>query len=100
MAGSKEGTTGDPEAIAVEALGFIAGDQRLFERFCGLTGLSAGEMRAAAAEPGFLSGVLEFVTAHEATLMAFCEASGHAPQRVVDAGSALAGGRGREWDSL
>ena len=69
----------------------------LFSRFCGVTGLSADEMRAAANEPGFLGGVLDFLTAHEPTLMAFCESSAQPPERVARAGQ-LIGGNGQAGD--
>ena len=86
-----EATREVAEAIAVEALGFIASDPILFDRFCGVTGLSADEMRAAASEPGFLGGVLDFVTAHEPSLMAFCDSSGQPPERVARAGHLIGG---------
>ncbi|MCK5931257.1 MAG: DUF3572 domain-containing protein [Fulvimarina manganoxydans] len=88
---TSEATREVAEAIAVEALGFIASDPILFDRFCGVTGLSAGEMRAAASEPGFLGGVLDFVTAHEPTLMAFCERSERSPELVARAGHLIGG---------
>ena len=87
-----------PEAIAIDALTYIASDERLFSRFCGLTGLSAEEMRTAASEPGFLAGVLEFVTAHEPTLIAFSQESGHAPQTIAAAERALPGGQSQDWN--
>ncbi|MDY8109517.1 DUF3572 domain-containing protein [Fulvimarina sp. 2208YS6-2-32] len=87
----------DPAAIAIEALTYIASDERLFERFCAITGLSAEDVRKAASEPGFLAGVLEFVTAHEPTLMAFSQACGHAPETIAAAQRALPGGQPQEW---
>lgn len=84
---------GEAEDLAVEALGFIAGDETLLLRFLNLTGIRASDIRDAAREPGFAAGVLQFLCAHEPTLLAFCEASGIAPDRVVAAKQLLPGGR-------
>ena len=46
-------------------------------------------MRSAAAEPGFLAGVLDFILAHEPTLIRFCEQTGIDPQTVAGARRAL-----------
>jgi hypothetical protein len=77
------------EKIAVQALGFIAGDPELLPRFLALTGIEASSIRRAASEPGFLAGVLNFIVAHEPTLMRFAEQSGIAPAKVTAALRAL-----------
>jgi len=80
------------EAIAIAALGFVAADPVLLPRFLAITGIEAGAIRRAAAEPGFLAGVLQFLMAHEPTLAAFCAASGEeaAPIAPADVAAALA----------
>jgi hypothetical protein len=83
---------GDAEDIATAALGFIAGDPTLLRRFLDLTGIEPSGIRRAAGEPGFLAGVLRFVTAHEPTLMAFAEAEGIDPARIAAAARNLPGG--------
>ncbi|WP_173931592.1 DUF3572 domain-containing protein [Chelativorans sp. Marseille-P2723] len=75
----------EAEAIGVRALGFIASDPQLLPRFLAITGIEAGEIRRAANEPGFLAGVLQFVLAHEPTLLAFSEAAGVEPPDVAAA---------------
>lgn len=82
------------EATAIEALGFIAADEKLLPRFLSITGIEAHSIREAAREPGFLAGVLDFILAHEPTLMAFCEASGRDPASIGAARHKLAGGGG------
>ena len=62
----------DAEALAIQALAFVAGD-----------------IRAAAREPGFLAGVLQFILAHEPTLMRFAAETGADPARVAAACRAL-----------
>ena len=77
------------EELAVAALGFVAADPELLPRFLALSGIDAGEIRRAAAEPGFLAGVLEFILAHEPTLDAFCATTGAEHARVPAALRAL-----------
>ncbi len=50
----------DAEAIAIEALAWLAQDKDLLPRFLSLTGIEATSIRQAALEPGFLAGVLQF----------------------------------------
>lgn len=82
------------EQIGVEGLTFIASDPQLLQRFLAITGIEAADIRRAAATPGFLAGVLQFITAHEPTLMQFAEASGRDPASVTKALAALPFGDG------
>ncbi len=77
------------EALAIEALGFIASDPELLPRFLAITGIEAQAIRQAAREPGFLAGVLQFIAAHEPTLLQFSEQTGTPPQAVTAALRAL-----------
>ena len=72
----------DAEAIAVSGLIFVANDPILLPRFLAITGIEASAIRDAAREPGFLAGVLQFILAHEPTLLAFSEQEGVAPGAV------------------
>ncbi|MBO6716660.1 MAG: DUF3572 domain-containing protein [Rhizobiaceae bacterium] len=82
------------EALAIEALAFIASDDKLLPRFLAITGIEASDIRRAAATPGFLAGVLQFIAAHEPTLVQFAEATGHAPDSVNRALAVLPFGDG------
>ncbi|WP_378950805.1 DUF3572 domain-containing protein [Mesorhizobium sp. ANAO-SY3R2] len=77
------------EALAVQALGFVASDPELLPRFLAITGIEAQHIRRAAIEPGFLAGVLQFILAHEPTLLRFSEEAGIAPGEVGKAARAL-----------
>jgi len=91
-AGAPTISRGDAETLAIEALGFIASDAALMPRFLAMSGIEADRIRRAAAEPGFLAGVLDFLMAHEPSLMAYCEATGTDPGAVGRARRALPGG--------
>lgn len=77
------------EALAINALAFVANDAELLPRFLAITGIEASSIRRAATEPGFLAGVLQFILAHEPTLMRFCEETGTPPASVNKALRAL-----------
>lgn len=82
----------DAPSIAIAALSWLSADGEMMSRFCALTGIEPDHIRLAAAEPGFLAGVLDFVLTHEPTLMRFCEDNGLDPAVVQRAGLELSGG--------
>lgn len=81
--------------LAATALGFIAGAPEELSRFLALSGIAPAAVRDAAAEPGFLGGVLAYVAGNERTLAAFTESTGIAPGDVEKARIALAGA---DWE--
>jgi hypothetical protein len=83
------------EALAVQALSFIAGEPERLGRFLALSGMGPADVRAAAREPGFLAGVLDYVTGDEQLLRAFAEQAG-LPVREV--GAALIALGGAPWE--
>ncbi len=78
------------ECLAIDALTFIAADPVQLERFVALSGLSVGDLRAAAAEPGFFSAVLDFMASDETLLLAFAANGAHDPSEVAKARQSLA----------
>jgi hypothetical protein len=82
-------TPENAETIAVSALAFIASDPELLPRFLSMTGIEANAIRAAASEPGFLGGVMQFIVAHEPTLLRFSEESGIPPETIAASVKAL-----------
>ena len=78
-------------ALAIDALGFIAGEPEQLGRFLALSGIGPDSLRAAAREPNFLLGVLDHVTGDEALLVAFAGHSGIDPAEVARARNVLAG---------
>ncbi len=79
------------EEIAVAALGFIAGDTEKLSRFLSLSGLGPHNLRAAAADPGFLAAVLDHIMSDERLLVEFAAAERISPESVVAARRALGG---------
>lgn len=77
--------------LAIVALGYVASDPEQLSRFLALTGIDSGSIRAAAEEPGFLAGVLGYISGHEATLIAFATHAGVAPDEIEKARRLLAG---------
>lgn len=75
----------EAEAIAIQALGFIATDERLLSRFLALSGLDPANLRAAAARPGFFGGVLDFIAGDEKTLLDFAAACDLTPETAAAA---------------
>lgn len=61
----------DPEALAIDALGFLAEDAERLGRFLDITGLDPTTLRAAAREPLFLVSVLDHLLADEALLFTY-----------------------------
>jgi hypothetical protein len=78
-------------SLAIVALGYLAGDAEHLARFLALTGIGPGDIRAAAAEPGFLAGVLDYVAGDEALLRAVAAHAGVTPEELERARQALSG---------
>ncbi len=75
--------------IAALALQHMADDATLLDRFMGLTGLGADDLREASNQPEFLVAVLDFFLGHEPNLLEFAEARNIDPESVAEARSIL-----------
>ena len=76
----------DAQIIALKALAFLAGDEERIGRFMDATGLTPQEIRAQAAEPAFLAGVLEHLRSDQSMLLVFAESEDIVPG-LIDAAS-------------
>ena len=83
------------EALAIQALNFLATDPQKLSRFLALSGLAPESIRAAATESGFLAGVLAHLGEDETLLVAFAAEAGVKPVEVDLARRTLAGG---DWE--
>lgn len=79
------------EAVAIQAFTFIAGEPERLGRFLAVTGIGPAEIRAASGEPGFMTGVLEYLISDEALLTSFAAEAGLRPEDPVRALVALGG---------
>jgi len=78
-------------ALAVTALGFIAGEPERLGRFLATTGIGPESIRDAASDPDFLLGVLDYLVSDEGLLLAFANENSFDPEHVVSARDILAG---------
>jgi hypothetical protein len=79
------------ERLAIQALSYIAEDPERLGRFLSVTGLSADAIRTAAAESGFLAGVLGYLAADEKLASDFIAETACAPGDIARAHIALGG---------
>jgi hypothetical protein len=82
------------ESLAIQALGYMAGDPERLGAFLAATGIGPEMIRQAAADPAFLAGVLDHVCGDEALLLAVAEHAGIPPQEIEHAQAVLSG---RPW---
>ena len=80
------------EALAVEALIFLAAEPERLGGFLAVTGIGPEAIRAAAQEPRFLAGVLEHITGDERLLLDFAAHAQIKPAAVMRAAAELGGG--------
>jgi hypothetical protein len=78
------------EAIAVQALTFIAADPARLGRFLAETGIGPATIRAAASDPQFLAGVLDFLLGDDSLVVAFAAHAEIEPEHVRAARDILA----------
>ncbi len=83
------------ETLAIQALTFIASDPERLGRFLGLTGIGPAEIRQAAREPGFLTGVLDYLAGDEHLLTEFAQEADVDPATVNKARAVLGDG---DWE--
>ena len=81
------------EALALQALAFLAEEPERLGRFLAMTGLGPAELRMRAAEPELLGGVLDHFLGDERLLLAFANSGAIPPEEVARARLALPGAR-------
>jgi len=85
------------QIIALQALGWLAGNDDLCPIFLGSTGGSTDDMRDRATDPAFQASVLEFITMDDAWVVAFCDAVGLAYDQPMRARFSLPGTENVHW---
>jgi hypothetical protein len=74
-------TPENAEILALEGLGWLAGEEEAIHRFLDLSGIDGADLRAAAGSPGTAVAVLDFLLANEELLVRFCD---HAEVKTRD----------------
>jgi len=82
------------ETLAVAALAFLASEPEHLGGFLAATGVGPDQIRNAARDPSFLSGVLDHFSGNEPLLIAFAQRQGIDPTEVERARAAL----GSVWE--
>lgn len=85
------------EALALQALAWIANNPELLPVFMGATGASAEDLRRGATDPVFLGAILDFLLMDDAWVMEFCQATGLRYDAPMQARAALPGGQQEHW---
>ncbi len=77
------------EIVAIQEINFLAADPVRLGAFLSETGIGPQTLRASAADPKFLAGVLDFIMRDDATVQAFAGASQLTPQAIANAREVL-----------
>ena len=77
--------TENAEILALDALGWLAGDETALQRFLDQTGIDAPSLRAGAGTPEMAGAVFDFLLGHEELLLRFCEDADVDPKSVYAA---------------
>jgi Protein of unknown function (DUF3572) len=78
------------ESLAIQALAFLAAEPERLGRFLAVTGIGPQDVRAAARQPQFLAGVLDYLSGEERLLIEFAAQLGIDPADVARACTAIA----------
>ena len=70
------------EILALEALGWLAGQKDGLQRFLSQSGIEASDLRDGAGSREMAIAVLDFLLAHEDLLLGFCESASVEPKNV------------------
>ncbi|WP_045387502.1 DUF3572 domain-containing protein [Falsirhodobacter sp. alg1] len=85
------------EALALEALMWLAGQPELLPDFMAQTGAGVDSLRDAAADPSFLGAVLDFLLSEDERVIAFCDNNRRAYTEPMQARAVLPGGNLPHW---
>lgn len=81
----------EAETLALCGLAFLAADERRLGALLAQAGWTLAELRAGAADPEVLAGILDFLIGDEKLLVGFCADIGDRPERIIQARRALPG---------
>ncbi len=85
------------ETLALNALTWLVGQEDLLPVFMGATGSDQDDLRAGAANPEFLSSILDFLLMDDAWVIRFCDAHNLGYELPMQARYQLPGGAPVNW---
>ncbi|ALI54861.1 DUF3572 domain-containing protein [Celeribacter marinus] len=85
------------EALALNILAWLVGDDDLLPTFLGSTGMDGAELRARAGEAEVLSAVLDFLMMNDEWVNRWADETQGDPMGVMRARQALPGGEQVNW---
>lgn len=85
------------ETVAIQALGWMAGNDEVLGQFMSASGASIDDLRAGAGDPAFLGALLDFLMLEDAWVIAFCDAARLPYDAPMRARAALPGGAQMHW---
>ena len=89
-----------PEAaqvIAIQALGWLVGNDELLPVFMGSTGTSAEDLKARVEDTSLLLSVMDFIMLEDQWVLDFCDVAGFDPNKLQSVRHALPGGEMVHW---
>ncbi len=85
------------EAVAIQALGWIAMDDEITSGFLNNSGAGVNDLAAAAKDPQFLGAVLDYVLMDDSLVIGFCDHAGLPYETPYRARQSLPGGDMVNW---
>lgn len=84
-------TPENAEILALQGLGWLAGEAEELQKFLNLSGIDAEGLRQAAGTPEMGIAILDYLLGHEPLLLRFCDSAEVAPKELHLARHALGG---------
>jgi hypothetical protein len=75
-------TPENAEILALEGLGWLAGEDNGIQRFLNQSGIDAAALRDAAGSPDTGVAILDFLLVNEDLLLRFCESASLSPKQL------------------
>ena len=85
------------QVIAIQALGWLVGNNELLPVFMGSTGTSAEDLKARVEDASLLVSVMDFILMEDEWVLDFCDVAGLDPHKLQSVRHALPGGEKVHW---
>ena len=85
------------EALALQALTWLLGNDDLLPAFLAASGASTADLATMAGQPAFLGSVLDFLLQDDAWVIAFCQSANLPYAAPMQARTMLPGGEVMHW---